>query len=322
MRLARRLVFAVLILLAGAVPAAAEGLRMVLDGAYGPQHVPILTAAVRGHFARAGIELLIEPGLGANMATVLVGQRAFDLGHVPAHAAASAIARGAPIRMVAIYQPRSALALVGLKERVRLEGPKSVEGLRVGIALGTVDSLALTLFRRAHGIGTSTLTVIPTERAAKLAELVAGRYDVVVGDAVPMRAALLAQGLEPEVMDLADQGVALQGFGFIAHQALLNENPDLARRALVALRAGFADAAADPARTCAEVRARHAMAETDEQCATALRIFLATLAPPGAPGWGRQSPEAWQRMIEAMRAAGEIQGTRPPSFYFTNAVAP
>jgi len=322
MRLARRLVLAVLILLAGAASAAAERLRLVLDGAYGPQHVPILTTALRGHFERAGIELLIEPGLGANMATVLVGQRAFDLGHVSAHAAASAIARGAPIRMVAIYQPRSALALVGLKERVRLDGPKSVEGLRVGIAPGTVDSLALTLFRRAHGIGISTLTVIPTDRAAKLPDLVAGRFDVVLADAVPMRAALLAQGLEPVVMDLADQGVPLQGFGFIAHQALMNENPALARKALLALRAGFADAAADPKRACAEALARHAMAETDEQCTTALRIFLETLTPPDAPHWGRQSSEAWQRMIEAMRTAGEIQGTRPPSFYFTNAVAP
>ena len=41
-----------------------------------------------------------------------------------------------------------------------------------------------------------------------------------------------------------------------------------------------------------------------------------------AAGWGRQSGEAWQRMIEAMRSVGEIQGTRPPSFYFTNSVAP
>jgi len=321
MRSACRLALVVLLLHAGAAKLAAEPLRLVLDSAYAPHHVPILTALVHGHFARAGIEPVIEPGLGVNMVAVLVGQRAFDIGHLSTPAAAIAISRGSPIRMVAIYQPRTALGLVGLKGQVRLDRPKSVEGLRLGLTPGTADSLALNLFRRANGIGVSAVTVIPTGRDAKLTDLIAGRLDVVIGDTILLRAGLLAAGQEPEVLEVADYDVPLQGYGFVASQALLGENSELARRALGALRAGFADAAADPAGACRDTRTRFALAESDEICTQAVTIFLASLAPPTA-GWGQQSAEAWQRMIEAMRAVGEIRGTKPPSFYYTNAVIP
>ena len=317
-----RLLVAFVLLLAGAAPLAAEPLRLVLEGPYAPHHVPILTALERGHFGRAGIELVMEPGLGPNMVAVLVGQRAFDFGHIAAPAAAAAVSRGAPIRMVAIYQPRTALAIVGVKGRVQLDTAKSVEGLRLGITPGTVDSVALTLFRRAQSIGASAVTVIPVSRGAKFSDLVAGRLDLVLADAAILRASLLAQGEASEMLELADFGVPLQGFGFIASQALLGSNSELARRALGAIRAGFVDAAADPLAACQATRTRYALAESDEACAAALEIFLAHVTPPATAGWGRQSGEAWQRMIEAMRSVGEIQGTRPPSFYFTNSVAP
>ncbi len=322
MRRARCLALAALMLLAGALPGAAEPLRLLVDTAYQPHHVPILTAVLRGHFQREGIELLLEAGLGVNQVAVLVGQRAFDIGHVTAPAAAAAIASGTPIRMVAVYQPRTTLALVGVQGRVRLAAPRAVEGLRLGITPGTIDTTALALFRRAHGIGIGAITVLPTERGSKLADLVAGRLDVVIGDGVALHAALREQGQEAERLDLAENGVPLMGFGFVAHQQVLSANPALLQRALSAVRAGFADAAADPAEACAAARPRFRMAASEAACVATLSSFLATVMPPGAPGWGRQAVEGWQAMLEAMRAAGDLRGTRPTSFYFTNSAVP
>lgn len=315
-----RLVLAALPLAAG--PAAAEPMRLLLDNAHAPHHAPILAAVERGHFARLRIEPTVEAGLGANMVAVMVGQRAFDLGYVPSSAAAGAISRGTPVRVVAVVQPQTALAFVGLADKVRFDGARSIEGLRVGLTPGTVDSMALALFRRARNMGISALTVVPTDRAAKLPDLIAGRLDVVIGDGLSMQAALRAQGQEPAMLTLAERGLPLMGFGFIAPQTVIAANPDLLRRALAAIRAGFADAAADPDGLCAELTPRYRLAERPEECAAALRLYLTSTTAAAAADWGRQSPEAWPRMIEAMRAGGEIQGTRPPSFYYTNAVLP
>jgi NitT/TauT family transport system substrate-binding protein len=307
------------LLAAGA--ARAEALRVLVDGAWAPHHAPIFLARERGYFREARLEPLIEPSLGSNSVAVMVGQRSFDLGLVPASVAAAAVSRGVPVRMVAVFQPRTTLSVVGLAEKVKLDGPASLAGLRLGVTPGGNDSLAMAIFRRANNIGISALLLMPTENAAKLPALMAGRLDAVVGGGPALASALRAEGLEPAVMPLAAHGVALMGLGFVAQRNAVAAEPDLLRRGLGAIKQGFAAAAAAPGEACAAMQ-RATLTGEGAACTEALTAFLATTSPAGAPGWGRQEGEDWARMIEAMRAAGEIQGTRPASFYFTNAVIP
>jgi NitT/TauT family transport system substrate-binding protein len=308
-------------LLAGAT-ARAEALRVLVDGAWAPHHAPLFLAQERGYFREAGLDPLIEPSLGSNSVAVMVGQRSFDLGLVPASIAATAVSRGVPVRMVAVIQPRTTLSVVGLAEKVKLEGPASLAGLRLGVTPGGNDSLAMTIFRRANNIGISALLIMPTENAAKLPALLAGRLDAVVGGGPALASALRAEGQAPSVMPLASHGVALIGLGFVAQRQAVTADAELLRRGLGAIRRGFAAAVAAPGEACAAMQRATAAGEGDGTCQDALTAFLATTAPAGEPGWGRQDGEAWARMIEAMRAAGEIQGTRPASFYFTNDVVP
>ncbi len=321
MRRAASLALSALFLLL-ALPLRAEPLRLLVESAFAPRHTPLFLAVERGYFAAEGIEPTIEPGLGANMVAVLVSQRGFDMGQVPASIAAASIAGGVPIRMIAVYQPRSPAALVGIKGRVALTGPASLDGLRLGMTPGGVDGMLLAMFRRANAAALTGMLVMPMEQGAKLPDLIAGRLDVVLGDALAMRAQLHAAGQEAVTMELADHGVPLQGLGFVAGNGFLAARPEVARRTLAAIRRGMEAAAADPAASCATARAKAVLEENAQQCAEKLAAFLAQTMPANAPGWGRQSPEAWARMIEVMRAAGEIQGTRPSSYYFTNSVIP
>lgn len=112
------------LMLAAAMPAAAQPVRILVDGAWEPRHAPFFLARDRGRFAAAGIEPTIEPGRGAGTVAVMVGQRAFDIGHMPASSAASAMARGVPIRMIAVYEQQAATALVGITGKVRLLIPQ------------------------------------------------------------------------------------------------------------------------------------------------------------------------------------------------------
>jgi NitT/TauT family transport system substrate-binding protein len=315
-------VLAMALALVAAPGARGETLRVLLDGAWAPHHAPFFLATERGYFAQARIDALVEPSLGGNTVTVMVGQRAFDLGQVPASTAAAAISRGAPIRVVAVYQPRSALAVVGIAGKVALDGPKSLVGMRLGVTPGGTDSLGLGIFRRVNNLGLSALLVMPTEPSAKLPALTGGRVDAVVGNAPVLSAGLRAEGLEPLVLMLGEHGVPLMGLGFVAPQGELTAKADLLRRGLEAIRRGFAAAAAAPQEACAVMQRSVTMTETEAQCTALLTAFLTTTMPADAKGWGRQSPEDWVKMIEAMRAAGEIQGTRPSSFYHSNAVLP
>lgn len=322
MRRAGILAGAMLLSALGVAPAGAEPLRVIVDGVWGPQHAPLFLAIERRFFAEAQIEPLVEPGLGGNTVAVMVAQRAFDLGQLPAFTAAAAIGRGAPIRVVAVFQPRTLLAVVGVAARVRLDGPGALAGLRIGVTPGGPDGLAMAIFRRVNSMGTSSLLLMPTDAAAKLPLLIAGKLDAVVADTMTIPAGLRAEGLEPVVLAFADHNVPLMGQGFIAHQAALSANPDLLRRGLGAIRRGFGAAVESPAAACDAMRRRVAMQETPEQCDALLSVYLARTMPASDPAWGRQPSEEWARMIDVMRVAGEIQGTRPVSFYYNNSVLP
>lgn len=304
------------------IAARAQPLRLLLDGAWAPHHAPYFLGIERGLFTQAGIDATLEPTRGSTAVAAMIGQRDFDLGQMTASGAAAAIARGVPMRMIAIYQPRTALAVVGIKGRIRLQGPRSLDGLRVGVTPGAIDGLAMTLFRRANALGTSTMTILPINARDKLAALISGRVDAVIADGLALRAALRAVDAQAEMLELADNGVPLQGLGFVASQAFLAGNADLTRRALGAIRRSFAAAAADPQAACQVTKLKVVLAESQVHCVEALKDFLARTTPPDSPAWGRQTPEAWGRMIEMLRATGEIQGTRPASTYYTNEFLP
>ena len=89
--------------LAGIAPAAAqEKVSLLLDWGWLPYHTVFLLAQDRGFYKDAGLDLKIEQGRGSANAAVVVGQGNFDLGHINITNAAQAIAKGVPLKVIAV----------------------------------------------------------------------------------------------------------------------------------------------------------------------------------------------------------------------------
>lgn len=241
---------AALALLAGATltPAAAqtEKVRVLLDWGWLPYHSSFFLAQERGYFKEAGVEAEIEQGRGSNTTAILVGQRSFDLGHLNVTNAAAAIAKGVPLKVIAVYQHRSSASFIGIKGRVKLDGPESLKGLKIGSTPGGSDGLSLSIFRRSNNIPDNALNVISLDASAKTAGLLTNQVDVVSGDSHAYQAIVRGAGHEPVAMELASFGVPLLGFGFATNETFLKERPKAAKAFLAAAKRGFADAVADP----------------------------------------------------------------------------
>jgi NitT/TauT family transport system substrate-binding protein len=205
---------------------------------------------------------------------------------------------------------------------VKLEGPDSLKGLKIGSTPGGSDGLSLSVFRRANKIPESALNVISLDATAKTAALLTGQVDVVSGDSHAYAAIVRGAGQEPEIMELASFGVPLLGFGFAVNETVLTETPDAIRRALVAIRRGFADVAADTDAACTLIRSRVQIAGKPAQCLDYIRGLQALSTPPTDPGWGRSTPEEWEALIGTLRSVGEIQSPRAAGSYYTNDLLP
>ncbi|BBK40939.1 ABC transporter substrate-binding protein [Allostella vacuolata] len=313
-----------LVLGATAAPAAAqtEKVRILLDWGWLPYHASFFLAQERGYFKDAGVEAEIEQGRGSNTTAILVGQRSFDMGHLNITNAAAAIAKGVPLKVVAVYQHRTSASFVGIEGRVKLDGPDSLKGLRIGSTPGGSDGLSLSIFRRSNKIPDNALNVISLDASSKTAGLLTNQVDVVSGDSHAYQAIVRGAGHKPVVLELASYGVPLLGFGFATNETFLKEKPQAIKGVLAAAKRGFADAVADPEGACTLIRSKVQVAGNLAQCIDYMTGLQKLSQSPTDPNWGRSTDAEWEALVSTLRDVGEIKGNKPANTYYTNELVP
>jgi NitT/TauT family transport system substrate-binding protein len=234
-----------------ALPAMAQSLtpvKILLDWAWLPYHATFLVAQEKGYYKEAGLDVQLEQGRGSATTALMLSQSGFDMAHLNTTNAAQLISKGGAIKMIGIYQHKTAAAFIGIKGKVKLEGPQSLKGIKIGSTPGGSDGLSLKVFTAANKMKLSDLNVVALDANAKTAALFGGTIDAVSGDSPAFNAYVRATNQQPETLQLSDYGVPLIGFGFAANNGWLAKNPRWRGKFLVATKRGFAEAARDSRR--------------------------------------------------------------------------
>ena len=322
----KRFTLSVLAGIAVAFPAAAQTLtpvKVLLDWAWLPYHAPFLIAQEKGYYKDEGLNVMLEQGRGSATTALLLSQGNFDIAHVNITNAAQMVGKGGPIKTVALYQHKTAAAFIGIKGKVKLDGPQSLKGIKIGSTPGGSDALSLRIFANANGMKVPDLNVVALDANAKTTALFSGTIDVVSGDSPAFNAYVRATNQEPVTLQLADAGVPLLGFGFAANNAYLAKNPEVVRKFLAASKRGLAEAARDYKAACELMQAKVHLAGTVERRVDYNQGLLALSTPPTDPTWGQQSPEEWTKLVATLKAAGELPADdKPLATYYTNDFVP
>jgi NitT/TauT family transport system substrate-binding protein len=307
-------------------PVAAQPLtpvKVVLDWAWLPYHAPFLIAQDKGYYKEAGLDVTLEQGRGSATTALLLSQGGFDIAHLNITNAAQMIGKGGTIKTVGLYQHKTAAAFIGIKGKVKLDGPQSLKGIKIGSTPGGSDALSLRIFTAANGMKVSDLNIIALDANAKTAALFGGTIDAVSGDSPAFNAYVRATGQEPVDLQLANAGVPLLGFGFAANTAYLAKNPEVVRKFLAATKRGFIEAARDFKAACELIQAKVHLAGTMERCIDYSKGLLSLSTPPTDAAWGQQSAEEWTKLVETLKSAGELPGDdKPIGTYYTNDFVP
>lgn len=296
--------------------------KVLLDWAWLPYHAPFLIAQERGFYKEAGLDVTLEQGRGSATTALLLSQGGFDIGHLNITNAAQMIGKGGTIKVVGLYQHKTAAAFIGIKGKVKLDGPQSLKTLKIGSTPGGSDALSLRVFTRANGMKPTDLNVVSLDSNAKTTALFGGSIDVVSGDSPAYDSYIRATDQQPETLQLSDAGVPLLGFGFAANEAFLAKNPDAVRKFLAATKRGFAEAARDPKAACELIQAKVHLAGTIARCIDYLTGILALSTAPTEASWGQQSEEEWTKLNSTLQSVGELSGDRKASDFYTNDFVP
>lgn len=307
-----------------AQPALADTqVRLGLDWSYLPYHAPIAIGLEKGYFADEGIDLVVEPGRGSATTAVMLGEANYDIAHINTTNAAVAISKGIPIKVIAVYQTKTASSFIGVADRVDLSsGVEAIKSYRIGSTPGGSDQLGLRIFRALNGLSESDLNVVTMDGPSKQAALLSESIDLISGDGFAYAAIIRSKGLEPVVFALSDYGVPLLGFGYSVNTKFAAEHPDAVKGFLRAMKRGWQDAVADVPAACELAREKFELPHTQQACEDYFSGLLGLSVSPNDPAWGRQSDEMWSALLAALAAVGEVQGDYKVSDYYTNEYLP
>ncbi|MEX2375424.1 MAG: ABC transporter substrate-binding protein [Dehalococcoidia bacterium] len=300
----------------------AEEITVALDWAWRPYHAPFLVAMAKGYYEEAGLDVVFEEGRGSNTTAQLVGQGNYDIGHLNITNAAHAISKGIPLKIVAVYQPRTAASFIGLEGKVELNEPSDLTNYRIGSTPGGSDQLSLRIFQQANDISETNLNIVSMDGSTKTTALLAGQVDVVSGDSYAYNALVRGAGHEPESFLLAEHGVPLLGFGFAVNPESEEKLGDNIQTFLEVTKKAFQEVAADPDAACSLARETRELPGAHSQCVDYMTGLLALSTEPGADDWGHVSEEQVSALLQVLENVGEIDSGWNISNYYTDKYFP
>jgi putative hydroxymethylpyrimidine transport system substrate-binding protein len=289
-----------------------QALDLVLDGRAGPEAAGLLTADRLGYFEDLGLGLTITPPLNPERPTQYVAGGSIDVGitHLPQLVLAQE--EGAPIVAVGSLVPRPTMGLISL-EKSKIDGLRDLKGKTVATLGAPFQEKFLRATLAKAGLKPSDVEVKSTEREV-VPELLSGRVDAIFGASANVEGAELELlGAKPVVLPAEALGIPpYDELVVIARRSRLDENPELFRRFMTAVRKGTAAAVDDPA-TAVEAIDFASYGEAEQKPTEAgLEATLPLLSRSG-----RISAEQATGLIDWMHEEGMIE-RKPPA----SAIAP
>lgn len=288
-----------------------------LKGEYGALYL----AQEAGYYQRANLAVRLGEGAGAPAALGALIQGQEDVVILPGIFAISAIQKGMPIRLIAIYHPKTPFAFISHPERP-IRTPKDLEGKSIGTSVGDTATSYLDLFCKLNKVDCGKIKKVQMNSQAVIPQFLARQIDTTTVYRSNDLPALLQREAKIVVMDLIEFGLAVPGMAAVTSEANLAKRPEVLKRFLAATAAGFSDAKTD---VVGASKATLKSWTAGPDLAVVLGQVKATMdAVPVYPGKsiGWIDEKLIASTLDMMKGAGEIDNPKPAASFFTNALLP
>ncbi len=316
-----RIGLAAALALAATAAAAAEDVNVrfsyKLKGEYGF----FFMGQEKGVYAQAGLAPRFGEGASSQAAlgTLLQGQD--DLVVMPGIFAMSAIQKGMPVKIVALYQPAAPSVLLSHPAKpVRV--PKDLEGKTVAAPVGETPTTYLGIFCKINNVDCSKVNRIQMNVQARVGQFMSNQIDVIgayLTNDVP-----IIQEKAPEeiiVLDQAKYGLIVPGLAVVASNDGIAKKGDMIRKFIAATSKAVELTRADPAGATAALRA--AWPNSPSAAVIQKQIEATSQSIPAAAsgkplGWTDAS--VITGALELMASVETIDAPKPADAFFTNAL--
>jgi NitT/TauT family transport system substrate-binding protein len=288
------------------------------------EHAPFYYGVDQGIFEEHGINLEIQAGQGSGRTVTAVGGDQTDFGWADTPAVMAGIAQGVPVKSVGVFL-QTTPAAVQFFDEAGIESPEDLRGKTIATTAGDALSATFPAFLRANGLSVEDVSMQSTDAAGKIAAVVSGRTDALLGFAHDQGPTIAeTAGETVSYLRFAEHGVEFLSNGLIASDTTIEEDADLVREMVAATSEAFAAAVENPEDAVAamegasqQLPSEAVLLESWQETAE----LLETEATAGmAPGTNDEAD--WQQTIDVFTDAGLITGEHEPADFWDSSFAP
>jgi NitT/TauT family transport system substrate-binding protein len=311
------------VLLRARAAASLKQVAITLDWLYQGPNVGFLLAQEKGIYRDAGLDVAINSGKGSASTAQLVASKATQIGFADGYVVGNGDSKGMRIKTVGSVFRRNPAAIMMFADSP-IKAPKDLAGKTIAISAGSAVTQQLPPFCKNVGIDPASVHVVNIDPAGIGPALITGKVDAIgayVSSYVPT---LEIRGKKDvRIFWFADHGVTVVSNGIIAHDDLIENDPDLLRAFVPATIKGFLYGRQHVDEAVAAVKKYLPTVDaaiTRRECEVSWKLWV-TPNTRGKPlGWG--SDTDWESTVKVLQQYGGVKTPPKLSDIYTNQFVP
>lgn len=272
----------------------------------------------KGAYSDAGLTVKFGEGAGSQAALGGLLQGQDDLVVMPGIFAISAVQKGMPIKIIALYQPAAPTVLISHSENP-IATPKDLEGKTIATPVGETGTTYLGLFCDMNKVDCSKIKKVQIDVQARVAQFLANRIDV-IGAYTTNDLPVLEEkvGKKFTVLDQVKFGLAVPGMAIVASDAGLKAKKAVFKKFLTATASAIDMTRADPDGAIGALKSAWPNGPSDSVIKIQIENTIASIpAEAGKPvGW--IEAKAIDEALKLIASVEDIGTAKPSSAFYTN----
>ncbi|MEV7554128.1 ABC transporter substrate-binding protein [Amycolatopsis sp. NPDC089917] len=288
------------------------------------EHAPFYYGVKQGIFAKHGIDLKIQAGQGSGKTVQAAAANQTDFGWADTSALAVAVEQGFAVKSVGVFLQTTPASVQFFQEK-NITKPQDLKGRKVATTAGDALTKTFPAFLKQNGMAENDVQIQNIDPAGKMAAVLSGRVDVLLGFASDQGPTIQEKAGKPvSYLRFSEFGLNYYSNGLITSGSTLTKDPDLVKRMVAATAEAWSAAEKEPQAAVDTMKGASQQLPSPavllEQFKTTVTL-LHTDATKGS-GPGVNSAADWKSTIDTFLRTGVITEAREPGAYWEESVAP
>ncbi|GAA3482571.1 ABC transporter substrate-binding protein [Streptomyces yanii] len=282
------------------------------------EHAPFYYGKQQKIFEKHGIDLTIQAGQGSQKTVQATAAGQTDFGWADTPALLAAVDQGVQVKSLGVFLQTTPASVQSFDAK-GIGSPADLKGKTIAGTAGDALSKTFPIFLKKNNIDESEVKVQNTDPAGKIAAVISGKTDGLLGYASDQGPTMQEKAKKPvSYLRFSENGLNFYSNGLLAGQKLLASRSELAGRMVQAVSEAWAAAAKapEPAVAAMDGASEQLPPKTvlAEQFKTTLTLLHTTSTEGKAPGVNDEAD--WQQTIDVFAEAGMVSKPKSVAEYW------